>query len=266
MNRPSSAGERSSNALPRIDFLDGETFPRNARTDPLGLEIADVTEYEVRNHFAGDPTVTEGPELTDCIVKLGVASEFEMGEGNHLLIDGDMVFTGEDADENEIQFKRGNTVELTNSDFILTLPGTEAEVQFEEDFCLRVSGDITITVGNTVGPEDEADIQLKKVNPGGLSGSPCDDGKNIFAGGSISMVALGEDSEVQIEENNWLDADGAITLSTSAASGQTEIKKGSLLTAGGTITLSGAQCVIEEGVATAAPGADTSGCGEVVGD
>ena len=103
-------------------------------------------------------------------------------------------------------------------------------------------------MGITGALEDEVDIQIKEVT--GALGAPCADGDNIVAGGFISMVAKGPDSEVQIEENNRLVASGDITLTSDGGTGQTEIKSGTTLdSTGGDVDLNGADCIIEDGVA-----------------
>ena len=189
-----------------------------------------------------------GVIVVDCVVTLGNDSELNLAEGTDLAfcttVDGNGVCNGTFRDftimggaagfETEIQVKKNSIIQAGN--FMITISGAEeAEAQFEEDFCLVLAGNLSITM-NT-GSDEGGDIQFKKVNPGGLAGTPCAS-PNIDVAGNITLTVSGADSEIQIEEDNDILAGGSITLTGNGEGSQVQTKKNVTLDAtGGSISL-----------------------------
>lgn len=133
---------------------------------------------------------------------------------------------------------------------MVDLPGSDSEIQFEENTCLKVAGNLTLTAGSPLG-DDDSEVQIKKVEEGV---SPCNDQFNIKAGGNIVMAAHGEgDGEVQIEENNKVYAGGNTVLTAD----EIEIKENVLLQSGGNIIIATNDFDIKPGAQLVAGGTVT---------
>ena len=261
-------------------FSGTSSGPSAAGVD-VTLTVDDNTELEVLNGTPGTvDTITE-----NCTVELGNDSELQLGEGTNLLfLRGDALkdFTiegGEAGFEIEVQVKKNSRIVAKN--FKIDIDGAEeAEAQFEENFCLKLSGDLTLIM-NT-GEDEGGDVQFKKFDvfspdelcgitessdPGG--GIP--DIPNIDVRGTIMISVGGEDdSEIQIEEFNFIKARGAITITGNGKGSQVQTKKGvTLLSDMGLITLSapgkGAEVQVEERNLLDAFGAITLSAGSVGG-
>ena len=127
--------------------------------------------------------------------------------------------------EIEVQVKKNSSIEAQN--FTIMIVGAEeAEAQFEENFCLRLHGNLHISM-NT-GTDEGGDVQFKKVDPLTVAcGLP-----NINVDRNITLSVGGGDSEIQIEEDNHLKAGGDISLMGNGLGSQVQTKKNVTLEAG----------------------------------
>ena len=87
------------------------------------------------------------------------------------------------------------------------------------------------------GSDEGGDVQFKKVTSAtAFDGTPCAS-PNINVGGDITITVGGGDSEIQIEESNWISAGGDITVTGNGEKSQVQSKTEVTLVAGGNITL-----------------------------
>ena len=207
------------------------------------------TQMEVFNFDGLTGVITR-----DCTVTLaGEDSELNLAEFTDLAfcdsVDEDGVCVGPFYDfiilaaapgfEIEIQVKKNSIIQANNFTVTIGLPpgAEEAEAQFEEDFCLVLHGNLSLTM-NT-GTDGGGDVQLKKFDD--LSSDKlCDGGAgqfNIDVAGNITLSVGGGDSEIQIEESNHIRAGGNISVSGAGVKSQVQTKKNVTLDAGGNITL-----------------------------
>ena len=197
---------------------------------------------EIFNFGGGTGQIT-----VDCMVVLsGDDSELNLAEGTDLLFQAagggaytNFTVTGNGAgSEIELQVKKDSIIEAHN--LTINVVGVEeAEAQFEENFCLRLHGDLMLTM-NT-GTDEGGDVQFKKFEEDKVDvifndgTTAC--GDNINVDGDITLMVGGKDSEIQIEEDNHLKAGGSIKLTGKGEGSQVQTKKGVMLTAGDDITL-----------------------------
>ena len=203
------------------------------------------TQMEVFNFDGLTGVITR-----DCTVTLaGEDSELNLAEFTDLAfcdsVDEDGVCVGPFYDfiilaaapgfEIEIQVKKNSIIQANNFTVTIGLPlgAEEAEAQFEEDFCLVLQGNLTLSM-NT-GTDEGGDVQFKKItvlDPLAPCGLP-----NIDMDGNITLSVGGADSEIQIEESNYIRAGGNITVTGDGEKSQVQSKKEVTLVAGGNITL-----------------------------
>ena len=185
--------------------------------------------------------------------------------------------------EIEVQVKKNSTIEA--QDFTITVTGAEeAEAQFEEDFTLILHGNLTISM-NT-GTDEGGDVQFKKVSLPKAIPSP-----NIDVAGDISITVGGGDSEIQIEEDNYLRADdisltgnglgsqvqtkknvtleataGSVSLTAPGSGGEVQAEDNNDFDATGSITVAsgaGGKTEVKKGSVFTAPATVTTGAGGV---
>ena len=210
-----------------------------------GVSVPSGTQMEVFNFDGLTGVITR-----DCTVTLeGEDSELNLAEFTDLAfcasVDGDgecegtfydfIILAAAPGFEIEVQVKKNCSIEAQNLT-IMIAGAEEAEAQFEEDFCLVLQGDLTLSM-NT-GSNEGGDVQFKKVSdPEVFAGTPCYGGPNIDVVGNISLTVGGGDSEIQIEESNWKSAGGNITLEATDPFSEVQAEESNTFIADGNITL-----------------------------
>lgn len=220
------------------DKVDQKDFRDDCNADGA-VSVAAGTSLEVFNFDMEQDQI-----IVDCTVTLGNDSELNLAEGTDLLFQAAgggayknfTIITGGSGSEIEVQVKKNSRIVANN--FIITISGAEeAEAQFEENFCLVLHGNLSLTM-NT-GTDEGGDVQFKKFD-NSSSDKLCDGGAgqfNIDVAGNITLTVGGGDSEIQIEESNHIRAGGNITVTGNGEKSQVQTKKNVTLDAGGNITL-----------------------------
>ncbi len=202
----------------------------------------------------GGTTIQRGVIEHNCKVELGGEdSELNLAEGTDLLFFDDpdykdfTITAAGSGFEIEIQVKKNSIIEAQN--FTATIDGAEeAEAQFEDNFCLRLYGDLLLSM--SLEGDEGGDVQFKQFDLDSVvrpepfraheftDGTDCGGSPNINVDGDITLSVgdplneVAGDAEIQIEVGNHLKAGGDISIEGHGEKIQLQTKKNVTLEAG----------------------------------